>query len=141
MKLLLARSNNIACKLLRLVMGSRWSHSAILDEVLDVVYDSGAFQGGVKVHDFRKWARMYPQFEVRPLMLFEETQARVWITEQFGKKYDWSAIFGIFFRRNWQEEDRWFCSELVEVMRNKFGEPKFRSTAGRITPYHQDIVA
>jgi hypothetical protein len=31
---------------------------------------------------------------------------------QKGKKYDWSAIFGIAFRTGWNSTAKWFCSEL-----------------------------
>jgi len=33
---------------------------------------------------------------------------------QEGKPYDWGALFGFLFRRDWMENgDKWFCSELV----------------------------
>ena len=31
---------------------------------------------------------------------------------QVGKPYDWLAIIGFVFARNWQDTKRWFCSEL-----------------------------
>lgn len=34
---------------------------------------------------------------------------------QIGKKYDWSAIYGMGFRRDWHNPHEWFCSELVEA--------------------------
>jgi hypothetical protein len=31
---------------------------------------------------------------------------------QIGKKYDWLAVFGFLFKKDWQNQDRWFCSEF-----------------------------
>lgn len=36
-----------------------------------------------------------------------------WLTMQIGKPYDWTAIYGMAFRRDWHKPTRWFCSELV----------------------------
>ena len=33
--------------------------------------------------------------------------------EQIGKPYDWTAIYGIVAHRDWQEPDKWICSELI----------------------------
>lgn len=35
------------------------------------------------------------------------------VQSQIGKPYDSTAILAFAFGRNWQEEDSWFCSELV----------------------------
>jgi uncharacterized protein YycO len=32
---------------------------------------------------------------------------------QVGKPYDFTAIIGFLFRRNWQRQDAWYCAELV----------------------------
>jgi uncharacterized protein YycO len=55
--------------------------------------------------------------------------------EQLGKPYDWSAIAGIVTRRNWQQPDRWFCSELVAWAFESAGRPLLRAQGThRITP-------
>ena len=54
---------------------------------------------------------------------------------EVGKPYDWTGIFGIVGRRNWQDPDRWFCSELVAWAFQKAGCPLLRSPRShRITP-------
>jgi hypothetical protein len=49
---------------------------------------------------------------------------------QLGKKYDWSGVIGLPFRRRWQSEDKWFCSELIATAINKsvdtFSEESYR---------------
>lgn len=45
----------------------------------------------------------------------EEQQARAleWAFGEIGKKYDWTAIYGMPFRCDWHSTKGWFCSELV----------------------------
>ena len=47
--------------------------------------------------------------------------------QQLGRPYDWAAIAGIVTRRNWQQPDRWFCSELVAWAFDRAGHPLLRS--------------
>lgn len=57
---------------------------------------------------------------------------------QLGKKYDWTGLVGIAIHsRNWQEEDSWWCSELIAWAFDKGGNPLFTPEARiRITPQH-----
>lgn len=61
-----------------------------------------------------------------------------WAQTQIGKPYDYSAITGIAFDRNWHEEDRWFCSELVAEAFIRIGYPILSTRPSnmlwRITP-------
>lgn len=140
--IILCRSNSLGSKFLRLVMWSRWSHSALYDFDTGQVYDSTLLQGGVKVRQVTDFLDLYPDHELRLVEVPEpEAQnARDWLAAQVGKGYDWSALLGFLFQRNWQETDRWFCSELTETFRGLFSTPKLRSGAWRVTPHHQDIV-
>jgi hypothetical protein len=59
-----------------------------------------------------------------------------------GKPYDLTALFGLLMRRDWQEEDRWFCSELVGWAFAQGGSPLFRADAlHRITPQNLWMLA
>lgn len=40
-------------------------------------------------------------------------QGYKWLYEQVGKAYDWKAIMGLGFHRNWRDDSAWFCSELA----------------------------
>ncbi len=54
---------------------------------------------------------------------------------QIGKKYDFTALFGIIIRRDLSERDKWFCSELMAYAFDKGGSPLFRKDSiSRITP-------
>lgn len=43
----------------------------------------------------------------------EIDKAYEWALTQDGKSYDFFAIAGILFNRNWRDPSRWFCSELI----------------------------
>ena len=53
---------------------------------------------------------------------------------QLGKPYDFTAIVGLGLHRDWQEDDRWFCSELVAWAFEVAGAPLFRTGYWRVTP-------
>ena len=61
---------------------------------------------------------------------------------QVGKPYDLTALFGLLVRRDWQEADAWFCSELTAWAFQQGGSPLFRPEAlYRITPQHLWMIA
>lgn len=54
---------------------------------------------------------------------------------QIGKPYDWPAILGFMAKRQWQDKNAWFCSELVAWSFQAAGVPLLRSRdLYRITP-------
>jgi uncharacterized protein YycO len=53
---------------------------------------------------------------------------------QVGKDYDTWALVGNMFRRNWQETDKWFCSELIAYCFNQCGFMLTYSKTNRVTP-------
>lgn len=61
-----------------------------------------------------------------------------WAKTQIGKSYDYSAIAGILFNRNWRDGKRWFCSELISAAFEEIGHPLLavRETVDvwRVTP-------
>lgn len=128
--------------LLRFLMWSRWSHSAILDIGTGMVYDSTLMQGGVCVGPLGEFLQRYRKHEMREVEVppHRIDAARAWLRAQVGKPYDWTALLSWVVRRDWQEPDSWFCSELTEAFITQFSLPRFREQASRITPYHQDMI-
>jgi hypothetical protein len=144
MKLILCtRPGNIGAWILRAWMWSPWSHSAIHDDELGVVYDATLWGGGCKVHLAEDFFSHYTRSESREITVAEARlpAARAWLMAQVGKSYDWTALVGIFSHRNWQDDDKWFCSEHAETFISLFSKPRFRASASRITPQDQEILA
>ena len=140
---LCTKRHSLTAQLLRLYMWSPWSHSAVLDVASGVVYDSTFRHGGVRSWALHEWVQGYPDHELRPVIVPAEKveEARAWLDAQVGKPYDWSALFGIFFRHgDWQRPDAWFCSEHSESFRSRFESQRFRADLWRVTPAHQDML-
>lgn len=131
---------NAGAWLLRFVMWSRWSHSALLDG--DTVYDATFWGGGVRATPAGDFFRHYTQSELLTIDIVPSLlpAARAWLSQQLGKPYDWTALLSWIVRRDWQEDDAWFCSELTEAFVNLWARPRFRERVSRITPRHQDMV-
>lgn len=46
---------------------------------------------------------------------YEGSEAVInFVLSQRGKPYDRSAILGFVLNRDWQEDDSWYCSEVIE---------------------------
>jgi hypothetical protein len=63
-------------------------------------------------------------------------EERFWrfVYSQLGKPYDWRGALGIGAnRRNWRQEDRWFCFELVAAASEYGGVPLVRKEASWVT--------
>lgn len=55
--------------------------------------------------------------------------------QHYHKPYDLSAIACFALHRDWQEQDSWFCSELVAGCLEQGGTKLFKD-AYRVTPQH-----
>jgi uncharacterized protein YycO len=140
-QLLFCRSHGWSSPLLRLAMWSQWSHAAIiLGDEMDGAAEA-TFTGGVhrsSVIDLFSRASKYAIVDVpcpNPKAAYEFTRA------QYGKPYDFFGVIGVGLHRNWQQDDSWFCSELVEAALAAGGNRRFRmGLQGRITPQHSWMV-
>lgn len=111
-----------------------WSEFSHVDVVLPDGGLLGAHLDGVKIRrpetqKFTKTARF-------TVSMTPEQEARFYefLYKQVGKPYDKTAIFGILVHRDWQEDDSWFCSELVAAACEYAGVSLIREKRNRITP-------
>lgn len=113
---------------IRMRTWSKYSH-------VDFVLEDGKFMGalpfgGVQIHEHRYPVEAYfkiemPQEKVDAIL--EAAKALL------GTPYDFWGIFGYAFIRDWQEPDKFFCSEYVAAMI----QPHFNlynETPSKITP-------
>lgn len=130
-RLVFTRNHSLASLGLRVALWSPWSHCAIVDgntiieaSALKGVRERalGAFLADASEHEFVD----VPATDPRAIIAAARSQ--------IGKPYDWWGVFGIGFRRRWQDTDRWFCSELIAWAFERAGEPLFRVQTWRITP-------
>lgn len=143
MKLLFTRRRHLGSWLIRLVTWSEYSHVDILIGNTEAdAFAVGAIAGrGVAVRNLSEVLAISSKATVMdlPVNSLEGLNGALdFLTEQLGKPYDWSGVFGIWAHRNWQEDDSWSCAELVAAVAAAGGyqpfDNKFRH---RITP--QDL--
>ncbi|MDZ7887766.1 MAG: YiiX/YebB-like N1pC/P60 family cysteine hydrolase [Pseudomonas sp.] len=133
-QLLFSTTHKPFSALIRTMTWSRWSHVALVAG--PHVIEATALEG------VRQISKAYAISRASDYCLVDlsahDPQAIIDAARsQIGKPYDWTAIAGLGLHRDWQEEDSWFCSELVAWAANQAGEPWFRAEAlRRITPQH-----
>lgn len=117
--------------LLRAFLWSPWSHCAIVDG--DEVVEAAAWYG-VRSRLLEEFLAASSLYEIIRIPCNDPEVAIAAARSQIGKPYDWAGVFGIWFRRNWQNEDHYMCSELVAWAQAQSGPALFRTKASRITP-------
>lgn len=138
MRVLFSTSRWPIAALIRTVTWSRWSHVALIDgdDVIEALWPR------VKVSPLADAIAARPNHVIVDLPCNAPDEVIRAARAQVGKPYDLLAIFGLLMHRNWQETDRWFCSELVAWAFNQAGSPLFRAEAmHRITPQNLWILA
>lgn len=110
MKIHFCKSRDIGGLIIRLFTFSRWNHVAI--EVGGIVYESVA-AGGVRCVPIESFPRLWARNESVNVRVESPDALLTFLNSQLGKPYDWNAIFAFPFRKNWHDEKKWFCSELV----------------------------
>lgn len=120
--------------LIRAGTWSTWSHVALVDgdQVIESVMGHGVRRVPLYSAIRRSSRHALVSLPARNPALIIAAAA-----EQIGKPYDYTAIFGLGLHRDWQEDDAWFCSELVAWAFQLAGEPLFRAEClRRVTPQH-----
>lgn len=137
-RVVFSRAHSIGSLLIRLFTWSTWSHVAIVDGD-DVIEAAFPKVRRVPLKQFLK-NKSKVHFDVLACHYPESIIAAA--NSQVGKDYDVAAIFGIFFRSNWHDIEKWFCSELIAWSFWMGGTPLFReSRLRRVTPEHLWMVA
>lgn len=132
-QLRLITSNSIVSQAIRAVTYSDYSH---VDFVLPGEGYLGAHSdGGVLIRPF---GYCKPAKVMNAVVKVSEPVADSVIRfarAQIGKPYDHGAIFGLLARRNWQDSEKWFCSELVAAAFLHAGHPILNTMhLERVTP-------
>lgn len=120
--------------LIRTATWSTWSHVALVDG--DSVIEAAAGYG-VRELPLSEATARNSHYEMVDLPARNPEAIIAAARSQLGKPYDWTAIWALGLRRDWQENDAWFCSELVAWAAAAAGEDWFRCSAlRRVVPQH-----
>lgn len=136
MQVILTNGEGITGAVIRWYTWSNYAHAGILlnnGKVIDAVPSKG-----ISLHDGISGSKQW-YFDIEYLPDVDqakiESAVEKFLRAQIGKKYDWSAIYGMGFRRDWHNPHEWFCSELVEAAFDYAGLPLLRAGhLDRVTP-------
>lgn len=133
MRLLLTSGMGASGALIRFYCWSWAAHAALLlddGSVLDATPSRG-----VAIHPPDTYAHQ-EVFEIAAPDVVVDL-AEIWAKAQAvaGKRYDWTAIYGMAARRDWHDPGAWFCSELVAAAFEAAAFPLLRADhLNRVTP-------
>ncbi len=133
-RLLFSTSRHPFSAVIRAVTWSCWSHVALVDG--DTVIEATAAHGVRRtlLMDALSHAR---DFAFADIACADPAAAIAAAASQIGKPYDYSALLGLYLHRDWQQDDAWFCSELVAWAFEKTQQPLLRSeVVRRVSPQH-----
>lgn len=138
-RLLFSTSRHPLSALIRACTWSTWSHVALVDG--DEVIEATA-PAGVRRYPVLAAIEHAKRAAVVDLPCRDPASVIEAAASQIGKPYDYAAIVGIGLHRDWQQDDRWFCSELVAQAFEQAGQPLFRGEVlRRVTPQHLWMLA
>jgi uncharacterized protein YycO len=138
MRVLFSTSKLPGAALIRAVTWSDWSHVAVIDgeEVIEATWPA------VRVSALADVLAKHSRNIIVDIPCQDPAAVLAALRSQVGKPYDLTALFGLLVRRDWQEPDAWFCSELVAWAFDQGGSPLFRREAlYRVTPQHLWMIA
>lgn len=140
LKIIYTRRASLSSALIRLgSWWAPWSHCGIVDG--DDVIECLASKGGVVVTDIEEVYRRSSAVAEIAVECPRPDLALAWARSTVGAPYDWSGVIAIPFReRNWQDGDRWYCSEHVEQALVMGGRERFRRGLHGITPNQSFFV-
>lgn len=127
---LFMRTRTISSPVIRFLTWSSWSHVALVD-AHGTAYEA-RFQYGCTARPVR-----YPLLEATRYQFGHcvvDSGIKQFLAEQIGKRYDWTAVLGLGVHRDWQDDDSWFCSELVATAFARVKAPLVNKRFGRVTP-------
>jgi uncharacterized protein YycO len=137
-RVIFTRSRNLGSFFIRLFTWSTWSHVGIVDGeyVIEAVWP--------KVRRVRidKFLEGKSNWRIDQFACANKQAIIDAAKSQLGKPYDIGAVIGFLFRSNWQDDDKWFCSEILAWAFDKGGTPLFRpKRLRRVRPEHLWMIA
>lgn len=136
LRLVLSSSNMLGSKLIKFLTWSTWSHVGILCDDDMVIEATWPRVRRVSLDEFLQHKTMSVFIDIP---CSDRKAAIAAAEEQLHKPYDVCGLFAFFGfgRRDWMQDDHWFCSELAAYALMKGGMVIFRpGSTNRITPQH-----
>jgi uncharacterized protein YycO len=138
MKAALTRANSLASFAIRARVWQPWSHGLFIPAP-GVAIDSTFKLAGVRRRPLDEALHGVTAIQHMDFQLDREAEARDWLHEQLGKRYDFHAIvgFAIGDERDWRDDTSWFCWELLAGAIEHGSAYRFENVS-RVTP--RDLI-
>jgi len=133
MRVLFCTSDSFTSRAIRAITWSSFSHVAIIDgaEVIEAVWPR------VRVAPLVDVVEAHSRWAVVDFPCRDEAEAIAAVRSQIGKPYDLAGMLGLALNRDWQKDDKWWCSELAALAAKAGGNDIYREgVMHRITPQH-----
>lgn len=131
MKVIFTSSNLPLALAIRFMTGCKWHHCGVIYND-DLVIEASAIKGvrGVPLDDFKSRG----DFVIINVPTNDEQASQEFLFRQLTKGYDWAGALGYPFRLDWQNKDKWYCSELVAIAAKRGKSPIVRNDVRSVTP-------
>lgn len=137
-KVVFGRGNSFISKVILGVTRSNWSHVAYIDESTGYLIEA-AGSIGVIISTYENFCLRYPSTLIAEIPTYNKKAFHDVMLDAIGSEYDFYAILGILLRRDWDNSDKWTCSELIAHASQLFRKDKlFRITQEHIFMISQD---
>lgn len=133
------RSRTPGALIVRMFDGMRqWSHVAgLIDD--EYVIEAVATRGGVVITPLTDVIRRSSESIFVDRSVPDKDAGDAWARGTVGGKYDWLGAMGMPWNRDWQHDDRWFCSEHEAAWLSACGLRLFRPGTRGVGP--NDVYA
>jgi uncharacterized protein YycO len=112
MRILLFKGKGVISRSIRWQTRGKYSHAAVLlndDKTIIEAWHTGT---GVRKKEVKDWSNI-DVYYVPGLTKAEAANVLAFLEAQIGKGYDYFGVLRFLSRRNRDNPNRWFCSELV----------------------------
>ena len=129
MQIIFTTNNMPLSVLIRTITSCKWHHVGVI--VGGFVIEA-RFDGVTKtpIDEFKSRGK----YSIENHPLADEQKANDFALMQVGKKYDIAGLVSFPFRKDWQDDNKWYCSELVASIAEVGGSPIVRSDLKGISP-------
>lgn len=134
LQVIFCRRRTLGTPIIRVATWSQWSHTGVITEdntVLEAVAG-----GGVIETPMSEFIARCTRFKIRNIEVPDPAAGIAWGRTQLGKSYDYLGVLGLGLHREWDSEDKWWCSEYTEAIIKHAGRERFYAHMNRITPQH-----
>ena len=133
-KILLFKGNSLISKLIRWQTNGNYSHAAIQlpnGRIIEAWHKPAKVRLRGPLQD---WSNV-EAFDVHGMTAEHWEKAIAWAEKQIGKKYDFGGVFRFVTRWRKQQDEKWFCSELVYQAVLEAGVPLLaRVSSSQVSP-------